>query len=153
MNNYRVKRLVGIIIFLLAAGLKGNHCSAQSVAAARDSMALVVQVNILGHRFLIAGELYKVGKYKLPYNKPANADSLYQYCVKEYNRIYTAISPEKRALYFSDIFYEQTIPVAQYFRNQEVARLLISHQQELHPTAAAPDPKHHDGHPHHHHEE
>lgn len=143
-----------LLCFMLLPVAGRNTCNAQSMVAVRDSMARVASVNVLGYQFLILGELYKADKYKLPYRHQVNTDSMYQGCMVTYKNIFTAISPEQRAVYFPDKFYEQVIPVVQYFRNPDVASMLIQHRETLHPKAPVPDLKHHDagsGHHHHHH--
>lgn len=145
---------VGLLSFMLLFGVGDNACKAQSMEAVRDSMARVTSVTVLGYQFMIAGELYKADKYKLPYRHETNADSLYQDCMSTYKKIFNSISAERRAACFPDTFYEQVIPVVQYFRNPDVASMLIRHRETLHPKAPVPDLKHHDaeaGHNHHHH--
>lgn len=131
---------------------KTSSAEAQSLAAVRDSLANMAAINILEHQILIAGELYKVRKFKLPYSNTTNADSLYEYCVAQYRQLYATIAAGKRPFYFSDRFYDATIPVTQYFRNPDIPQLFIIHQQELHPRPVAPDPKHHDAGSHHNHQ-
>lgn len=144
----KIITVTAALVYILL--VKTPPVTAQSLAAVRDSLANVVAVNILEHQILIAGELYKVSKFKLPYRNSTNADSLYEYCVAQYKQLYASIADSKRAFYFSDRFYDATIPVMQYFRNPDVPRLFIMHQQELHPRPVMPDPKHHetDGHNH-----
>ncbi|RQO29884.1 hypothetical protein DBR32_15015 [Taibaiella sp. KBW10] len=132
--------------------IAGINSFAQQHTAERDSVGKVVAIDILLHEFCIAGDLYKVQKYKLDYPVALPADTLFLKCVATYKKTYEAIVPEKRSRFFYNTFYETVIPVVQYFRRPDLAQLFIEHQNQLHPKAPVPDLKHHEAHATHEHQ-
>lgn len=147
---YKISALFLLCACLLSAG--SSQAAGETPNNGRDSISKAVAVDILLHRFCIAGDMYKVQKYKLDYAATVSADSLFLACVKDYRQYYESMVPEKRAQYFSDAFYETVIPVVQYFRMPELARTFLDHQALLHPKKPVPDPKHHEGHEEHQHQ-
>ncbi len=150
MNTFLVKRLLPAVLLLFALLLLTLRSQAQPGNNLTDSLARVYRVDILKHQLLIAGNLYKIKKFRLPVTTTANPDSLFRLCMQEYRDICNTIPATVQAVYFSDSFYNETIPVAQYFRSPADATLLISDRERLHPGPAIADPKHHDEQDHHH---
>lgn len=111
--------------------------------SAKDSISRMVHIDIVKHEFLIAGDLYKIKKYRLESSFISNPDSLLQQTMTKYTNLFATLPEKKQQYYFSDGFYNEVIPVVQYFRNAHYVDLLMEHQKALHPKAPVPDPKHH----------
>lgn len=146
MNKYRMKYhknclLLGLCLQL--ALIPGKSYAGDTLSK-RDSISYATGIDILKLKFRIAGNLYKVEKYKLQYNSPVTADSLFRDCVKEYSATYSAIPESILPGYFQDSFYAEVIPVIQYFRDAAAISRFMEHRNRLHPKTPVPDPKHHD---------
>ncbi|OJV50893.1 MAG: hypothetical protein BGO31_10485 [Bacteroidetes bacterium 43-16] len=117
---------------------------AGSPSDSRTQMTKEVQVNMLTHRFAIAGDIYKVQKFQLPLSVTEKAEEVFNACIKEYKSIFATLPVTERALFFKENFYNEVIPIVQYFRIPEYAQMMIQHRDSLHPKPEVPDPKHHD---------
>lgn len=118
-----------------------------AASLAQDSRAQVakeVQVDLLLHRFCIAGNLYKVHKFQLPVTENEKADEVFATCISNYKALFAALSETERPLFFKEDFYTTIIPIVQYFRIPEYAQMMLQHRDNLHPKPQAPDPKHHE---------
>ncbi|PSK95282.1 hypothetical protein [Taibaiella chishuiensis] len=144
MTTFFVKRLLPAVLLLFLLLLLTLKSQAQTRHTTTDSIARVYRIDILKHQLLIAGNLYKIKKFRLPAPLTTNPDSLFRLCMQEYRDICNNINAAEQANYFSDDFYNESIPVAQYFRSPADAALLISDRERLHPGPLIADPKHHD---------
>lgn len=144
MSTFLIKRLLPAVLFLFILLLLTLRGQAQGQEHARDSISRTTHITLLKYHFLIAGEWYKIQKFRLPSEEHTNADSLFLKCIADYKKIYSATPQQDRPAYFSDSFYDAVIPVVQYFRSPATTGLLFKDQATLHPKAPAPDPKHHE---------
>lgn len=148
MTAFLIKRLLPALLLLATLLMLSLRGQAQQPEQARDSIGRATHIRILKYQFLIAGEYYKIQKFRLPAAEQYNADSLFMKCISDYKKIYAAIPEQKLSLYFSDSFYDIVIPVVQYFRSPVLAALFLKDQAALHPEAVVHDPKHHELHDH-----
>lgn len=116
----------------------------QTILNQRDSISYTTNIDILNKQFLIAGDLYKIKKYKLAQRSKIDADSLFRQCVEEYQKIFSVLPELRQQHFFSEKFYTEVIPVIQYFRNAYLITLFETDRQRLYPREAPPDPKHHE---------
>lgn len=133
-----------ILLVCLAACSSIHPAIAGSPSDSRTQMTKEVQVDMLFHRFAIAGDLYKVQKFQLPLSVTEKAEAVFNACMTEYKSIFATLSGTERALFFKEDFYHKVIPIVQYFRIPEYAQMMIQHRDSLHPKPEVPDPKHHD---------
>lgn len=132
-------------ISLMCSVAIGQHAGAQPAAfTTKDSISSAIHIDILKNEFLIAGDLYKIKKYRLERGLTTNPDSLLQQSMIRYNNLFAALPEKRQQHFFSDDFYNEVIPVVQYFRNAHDVDQLMEHHKALHPKAPVPDPKHHD---------
>lgn len=144
MNVKAGKCLQQGVIALALVLLTGRGAAAQQALAPRDSMAIALQVEVLKHRIVITGCLYRAGKFRIPLAGASGADSLMPVYMAEYRDLYSRIPESMLPGYFNDAFYQETIPAIQYSRNPYWAGLLLRHREQLHPAPPLPDLKHHD---------
>lgn len=130
------------MIYLFGFSLLCVQGVASANRSSREQMAIEVQVDMLQHRFGIAGNLYKVQKFQLSVPVTEKAEEVFAACIDTYKQLYTALSEAERPLFFTDDFYKSIIPVVQYFRSPEYSSMMIAHRSALHPVPEAPDPKH-----------
>lgn len=139
------KSLLNCSILMVLTSLQSSSSQAQEQALSqRDSIGYRLNIDILNRQFLIAGDPYKINKYKLQPRPKINADSLFTQCIDEYQKILDALPQQKQPGFFSENFYIQVIPVIQYFRNAFLLNRFEADRQRLHPREAEPDPKHHE---------
>lgn len=131
-------------IYLIGFTVYSFQAAAQGSGISREQMAIAVQVDMLQHRLGIAGDLYKIQRYQLPVPATEQAETVFAACIATYKQLYTALPEAERAYFFKDEFYKNVIPIVQYFRVPEYARMMIVHRKALHPVTEAPDPKHHE---------
>lgn len=144
MTKFLLKRLLPAVLFLLLPLLLTLRGQAQQPIPAKDSISLSLHINIVKYQFLVAGDLYKIKKYRLATTDRTDADSLFMNCVATYKKLVVSIPGQSLPAYFPDSFYEEVIPVVQYFRSPELASLFITDKARLHPKPEIADPKHHD---------
>lgn len=133
-----------IICLLSIAAFSIGVPAASPAQDSRAQIAKEVQVDLLLHRFGIAGNLYKVHKFQLPVTVDEKADEVFATCISNYKALFATLSETERPLFFKEDFYTAVIPIVQYFRIPEYAQMMLQHRDNLHPEPEAPDPKHHE---------
>jgi len=116
----------------------------QTSVGQRDSIAIATNVDLLHKQFLTVENLYKIKKYHLPSPFTTDADSLFYQSTTIYKSLIASIPVNRQQDFFSEKFYTEIIPIAQYFRNAFVYDLFDRDRRRLYPRVEAPDPKHHD---------
>ncbi|MFA6059182.1 MAG: hypothetical protein WC756_13340 [Taibaiella sp.] len=137
------KRAIGLLVVLpLLVGYE--KINAQSTMLnVKDSIGMVINIDILKHEILIAGDRYKLKKYRLETNPEERPEELLRDALTKYQNLFAGIQTDKQQYYFTNDFYDVIIPVVQYFNSAYYVSLLMEHQDRFHPKVAVPDPKHH----------
>lgn len=145
-NNFfqGLPKSIGIYLFLTIASNLGNNVKAQNAAIdlQKDSLSKLCDASILYKQFLIAGEYYKIKKYKLNNYRLIQSDSFMQSLEKEYRRQYQQLDIYSAQYFFTENFYIEVIPIVQQYRNAAFVSLLMEHSNQLYPKPKVPDPKH-----------